>query len=105
MLPSVAFGQEVVSGKVSNEKGLFRLTWSGKSNNDSLVVSFIGYAEQRIAVNSQENFSIPMKPATALLENVTITNITALDPGKLLANTAYHTLLLSCTLRSRICYF
>lgn len=102
VLPSFAYGQEVVSGKVTNEKGeplafasvrlnkngtgtftnekgLFRLTWPGRSNSDSLVVSFIGYAEQRIAIKNKENFSIPMTPAEATLETVTITNITALD--------------------------
>lgn len=101
-LPSFAFGQEVVSGKVSNEKGeplafasvrlnkngigtftnekgLFRLTWPEKSDRDSLVVSFIGYAEQRIAVKNQQSLSISMPPTTATLETVTITNVTALD--------------------------
>jgi CubicO group peptidase (beta-lactamase class C family) len=102
LFPVVVFGQEVISGKVlnekgeplaftsvrftnnnagtfTNEKGLFRLTWNSKTNKDSLVFSFIGYEEQRIAARSQENVVVKMNPATATLETVTVVNITALD--------------------------
>ncbi len=59
------------NGTITNADGTFSLTLS--SANASVVVSFVGYISQTIAVNGQTNLGIQLAEDTQLLEEVVVT--------------------------------
>ncbi|WP_438962042.1 carboxypeptidase-like regulatory domain-containing protein, partial [Nonlabens sp.] len=47
--------QKKYTGTISNEKGEFKITIPSGQENDSLVISYIGYNSQKISITSIKN--------------------------------------------------
>ncbi|WEK36830.1 MAG: serine hydrolase [Candidatus Pseudobacter hemicellulosilyticus] len=98
LLPLSIFGQEALSGKITDEKGrplaaasvrlnrdgtgtitnkagLFRLLWPGSQATDSLIVTYLGYQEQRwpLAAFRSGQKTLTMRPMATTLEAVAVT--------------------------------
>lgn len=57
-------------GTVSNEKGIFSIT--AVSREDSLIISFTGYATQHVAIAGQTNITITLTEGETSLEDVVV---------------------------------
>lgn len=62
-------------GSISNEDGEFSLPISDQDLNDSIVISFIGYKEEKIAVSDMNNHSdtVLLEPYTKQIDEASIT--------------------------------
>jgi hypothetical protein len=61
-------------GTVSDVNGNFSLELGEKEKNATLVISFVGYETQEIAINGQETLNIALK-AGKNLEEVVVTGV------------------------------
>lgn len=68
-------------GTLTNEDGRFRLYWADQRKNDTLLFSFLGFEEKKLAVKDlqPEESVIKMIPSPALLEEIKIVNTSATE--------------------------
>lgn len=65
------------TGSLSNEKGRFELLLPAGSENDSLIISFLGYATQRLAVAAMSNpLTIKLERSGVALAEAVIRSLT-----------------------------
>jgi TonB-dependent starch-binding outer membrane protein SusC len=70
-LPGVSVIEKgTINGTTTNAQGEFSLNVKG--SNATLVFSFVGYATQQIAVGTQSQISISLKPGTATLDEIVV---------------------------------
>ncbi|MEO6707470.1 MAG: carboxypeptidase-like regulatory domain-containing protein, partial [Ginsengibacter sp.] len=60
-------------GTVTNEKGFFKLEFSG--DNAVLSISYVGYINQEIAVGNQANINIKLQPSANKFDEVIVTGV------------------------------
>lgn len=57
-------------GTTTNEKGFFRLELA--QDNDVLLISYVGYAEQEVVVGSQANININLQPLSKGIDEIVV---------------------------------